>query len=62
MPKNDAELEKEKLMERVAERPVTPIDGAIVHYQEFPSTSFGPALWTSGCLRTMTPDPPTDTR
>ena len=43
MPKKDADLEKEKLLkEQVALKAVTPIQGEIVHYREFPSEYIRP--------------------
>ena len=43
MPKKDADLEKERLLkEQVAPKAVTPIQGEIVHYREFPSEYIRP--------------------
>ena len=42
MPRNLTDAEKEELMAQVASRAATPIDGEIVHYQDFPSEQIRP--------------------
>ena len=42
MPRNLTNAEKEELVAQVASRAVKPIDGEIVHYQDFPSVQIRP--------------------